>query len=111
MLGVERGKGVITEATGARHIARRSEGDGYNGNRGHIIYEGLTWKEAGQMSEDEEGPKEMGHVTRSSGEQMAGEKMVQKATRQEGGPTSIPHHSGPPPPLLKAEWQRGFEIA
>jgi len=72
---------------------------GYNGNRGHIIYEGLTWKEAGHMSEDEEGPKEMGHVMRSSGEQMAGEKMVQKATRQEGGPTSIPHHSIPPPPI------------
>jgi hypothetical protein len=72
---------------------------GYNGNGGHIIYGGMTWKGAGQMSEDEEGPKEMGHVTRSSGEQMAGEKMVQKVTRQEGGPTSIPHHSGPPPPL------------
>jgi hypothetical protein len=49
------------------------------------------------MSEDEEGPKGMGPITRLSGEQMAGEKVVQKETRQEGGPTSIPHHSGPPP--------------
>jgi hypothetical protein len=29
MLGMERGKGVIMETTGARHVARRrSEGDG-----------------------------------------------------------------------------------
>jgi hypothetical protein len=53
---------------------------GYNGNGGHIIYGGLTWKGARQMLEDKEGPKKTGHVTRSSGEQMAGEKMVQKAT-------------------------------
>jgi hypothetical protein len=60
MLGVERGKGVIMQTTGARHI----------------IYGGLVWKGARQMSEDEEGLKETGHATRLSGEQMAGEKKV-----------------------------------
>jgi hypothetical protein len=61
------------------------------------------------MSEDEEEPKEMGHVTRSSGEQMAGDKMVQKSIRQEGGPISIPHHSTPPPPphFIKDRMERG----
>jgi hypothetical protein len=41
---------------------------GYTGNGGHIIYGGMMWKGVRQMSEDEEEPKEMGHVTRSSGE-------------------------------------------
>jgi hypothetical protein len=54
---------------------------GYNGNGGHIIYGRLTWKGAGQISEDEERPKRMGPITRSSGEQMVGEEMVEKVTR------------------------------
>jgi hypothetical protein len=49
---------------------------GYNSKGGHIIYGMLTWKGAGQMSEDEEGPKETSHVTWLSGEKMAGEKAV-----------------------------------
>jgi hypothetical protein len=53
---------------------------GYNGNGGHIIYGRLTWKGAGEMLEDEEGPKGMGSITRSSGEQMAGEEVVEKVT-------------------------------
>jgi hypothetical protein len=67
------------------------------------------WKGAGQMLEDEEGPKGTGPITRSSGEHMAGEETVEKVTQQEGGPTSIPHHSRPP--LLKVEWKRGSGIA
>jgi hypothetical protein len=50
----------------------------------------------GQMSEDEEGPNGTGPIARSGGEQMAGGRMVQKVTRQEGGPTLVPHHSEPP---------------
>jgi hypothetical protein len=53
---------------------------GYNGNGEHIIYGRLTWKGAGQMLEDEEGPKGMNPVTRSSGEQMAGEETIEKVT-------------------------------
>jgi hypothetical protein len=81
---------------------------GYNGNGGHIIYGMPMWKGGGQMSEDEEGPKEIGHVTWLSGEQMAGEKMVQKATRQEGGPTSISHHSRPHP-FIKGRMAEGVK--
>jgi hypothetical protein len=106
---------------------RRGEEMGYNG---HIIYGRLTWKGAGhmaggewmmrwgrdhvdgergdgQMSEDEEGLKGTSLVARSGGEQVAGGRTIQKVTRQEGGPTSIPHHSGPPPPLIKGRMAKG----
>jgi hypothetical protein len=53
---------------------------GCNGNGGHIIYGRMTWKEVGQMLEDEEGPKGMSPITRSSGENMAREEVVEKST-------------------------------
>jgi hypothetical protein len=38
-------------------------------------------------------------------------RTIQKVTRQEWGPSSILHHSGPPPPVLKTERQGGSGIA
>jgi hypothetical protein len=64
---------------------------GYNINGGHIIYGRLTWRGARHMLEDEEGPKGMGPVTRSSREQMAGEEAVEK-----GAPRQ--YHTIPDPP-------------
>jgi hypothetical protein len=69
MLDMERGKGVITEMIGVRHMERiRGKVTRYNGNGGHIIYGRLTWRAAGQMSEDVEGPKGTSPIMWSSGE-------------------------------------------
>jgi hypothetical protein len=57
------------------------------------------------MSEDKEGLKGTSLVARSGGEQVRW-RTIQKVTRQEWGPSSIPHHSGPPP-LIKGRMAKG----
>jgi hypothetical protein len=94
-------KGVITEKqSGVRHMAGKGAKEmGYNGNGEHIIYGRLTWKGAGQMSEGEEGPKETGPVSRSSGEWMAGEENGNRRRHDRKGAhvNTTPFRTPPPP--------------
>jgi hypothetical protein len=76
---------------------------GYNGNGGHIIYGGLMWKGAGQMSEDEEGPKETGnaHMVKWRTDGRGGNGTEGDTTGRGPHINTTPFRT-PPPPSVKS---------